>query len=193
MLCITYICHFKWGICGWWQCAEHIWMSIMHSNSMVNSQWTCGHAVLITVTLESFDLWSLKSAAWSHVWKKRSPICFLPFSWTCGHESAQQKAHLKSICCYVTYVGVVLFLPSPSLLWQARHSRMFVLIVNVAFFPQPWFWQRGWSSMLRPPVSSPGERGVEAAPEPDYDGELRPAGEGRHNVGCGQATAGRRC
>lgn len=41
------------------------------------------------------------------------------------------------------------------------------------------------------PSSFVGERGAEAAPEPDHGGELRPAREGGHHLGRGQAAAGR--
>lgn len=47
---------------------------------------------------------------------------------------------------------------------------------------------RLWRCSRRPFV---GERGAEAAPEPDHGGELRPAGEGGHHLGRGQAAAGR--
>lgn len=57
------------------------------------------------------------------------------------------------------------------------------------------FWRRVFAKEVcrfpsRPPFHV-GERGVEAAPEPDHDGELRPAREGGHHVSRGQAAAGR--
>lgn len=152
--------------------AQHVWMSFMSRHHMVNSQWTRGPAVLITFMLVSSDLWSLQCSMELKGEVPHLLSASLLDAWAQKHAAKGPfQVHLLLSCmwafCYSCH--------HPPSFDKLVTSGCLCLFIHLALFLPSFV----------------GEWGVEAAPEPDHDGELRPAREDGHHISCGQAAAGR--